>query len=140
MRTLLVLALIGGAAWQARAQADATVLNEEVEVLRAERMSYPLPARLHAAEGAVVVKIQLGDDGTVRSALAVSGSKWLVNGCVDNARKWVFGKLARRTAYIVYIFTIRGACAPPCASNWEFYPPNLVMVSTGRQIATPAGG
>ena len=140
MRALLVTALVCGAAWPAGLPADVTVLNEELEVLHAERMGYPLRARVHAAEGAVVIKVELNDDGTVRSALAISGPKWLIEECAGNARKWTFGRVAQHTAYIVYVFTIRGACTPPCASNSEFYPPNLVMVSVGRQIVMPVGG
>ena len=114
------------------------VLNEDIEVLHAERMSYPLLGRVHVAEGAVVVKVDLEKSGRVRSASAVSGPKALINDSVENAKKWLFSRVGNGTAYIVYLFQIKGLCELPCPSNFEFYPPNVAIINMGRPVVMPA--
>lgn len=113
---------------------DTAVLNEEIEVIHSERMVYPLSARVHAVQGAVIVKVALQGDGSVRTALAVSGPKLLLDESVANARKWMFGRTRHQTAFIIYLFQIKGVCELPCPSNFEFYPPNVVVVAMGRPL------
>ncbi len=116
------------------------VVDEDVIVTHAEPMSYPLEGRAHVSEGAVVVQVQVGADGRVISASALSGPKLLIDQCVSNARRWTFERSSRNRAVIVYLFRIRGACDLPCPSNFEFYPPNVVVVTIGRPFVTPEGG
>jgi len=116
---------------------EAPVLNEDIEASHAERMNYPLYARLHAVEGAVVVRAELEKDGSVRAATAISGPRDLTADSVSNAMKWIFGRTGHGVAVIVYIFRIAGACELPCPSNWEFHPPNVVVVTIGRPLVTP---
>jgi hypothetical protein len=114
------------------------VLNEEIEVIHAERMIYPLPARVHVVEGAVVIKVELEKTGKVRSASAVSGPKLLIDDCIKNAKNWVFRRTAAGTAVIVYFFQIKGLCELPCPSNFEYYAPNVAIISMGRPLVMPA--
>jgi hypothetical protein len=116
---------------------DVVVLNEDIEVLHAERMSYPLAGRVHVIEGAVVVKVELGKDGIVHHAAAVSGPKLLINDCLKNAKEWRFKRVGHGTAFIVYVFQIKGLCELPCSSNFEFYPPNVALINMGSPLATP---
>ena len=116
---------------------DVPVLNERIEILHAERMNYPLEGRIHAVEGAVVVKVETSHDGTVSGASAITGPKMLIADSVNNAKKWIFRRPHDGIAVIVYIFQIRGACELPCPSNFILHPPNLVMVSVGRPFVAP---
>jgi len=126
------------ASWaSARADDSKVVLNEDIEVLHAERMAYPLEGRVRVVEGAVIVKVELEHDGTVRAATAVSGPKRLIDDCLKNAKKWRFRRAGQGTAYLIYLFQIKGLCELPCPSNFEFHPPNVVMVSMGSPLATP---
>ena len=113
------------------------LLNEEIEVSHAERMSYPLLARIGAVTGAVVVKVELQAGGTVRSSSAISGPKLLLDECAKNAKKWTFTRLGSGSAFIIYVFQVKGVCELPCPSNFEYYPPNLVMVTIGSPIVMP---
>ena len=117
---------------------EESVLNEEIEVSHAERMNYPLAARVHVVEGAVIIRAELQKDGAVQSASAMSGPTWLLDECLKNAKKWRFSRIGpRATAFIVYVFQIKGVCELPCPSNFEFYPPNLVIVSMGSPLVMP---
>jgi hypothetical protein len=127
------MAIIGVAA----CTTQVPIFNSDIEVSHVERMSYPLPGRVHAEQGAVVVKVDLSSDGSVRDAVALSGPKSLVEECVANARKWRFRRVSRGLSYLVYIFRIAGVCELPCSSNFEYYPPNLVVISVGEPLVMP---
>jgi hypothetical protein len=114
---------------------NAVVLNEDIEVQHFERMTYPLAARVHVVEGAVVVKVELTKDGSVRLASAVSGPKLLLDDCLRNAKNWRFKRIGRGTAFMVYFFEVRGLCELPCPSNFEYYPPNVAIISMGSPLA-----
>lgn len=135
---LLILVALDSRVFALRADdSNVAVLNEDVEVLHAERMAYPLGGRVHVVQGAVVVKVELGKDGAVRQVSPVSGPKLLIGDCLTNAKKWQFRRAGRGVAFIVYLFHIKGVCELPCPSNFEFYPPNVVGVSMGSPLATP---
>jgi TonB family protein len=51
---------------------------------------YPEPAKLQHIEGAVVLGILVGSDGTVKSLSVVSGDLQLVNAATDAVRQWRF--------------------------------------------------
>lgn len=134
---LFGLFVFGGAALSGGDLARQPVLDEDIEVLHAERMGYPLTGRVHVIQGAVVVEVTLEEDGSVRSAAAVSGPKLLIDDCLKNAMKWKFGRTGQGTAFIVYLFQIKGVCELPCPANFEFYPPNVVIVTMGRPLWMP---
>lgn len=114
-----------------------TIRNEEVEVLHAERMDYPLAARIHNAQGSVIVKVSVGSDGKVSSAEALMGAQYFIPDVLKNAAKWTFSHTDHGTAMIVYVFRVEGLCELPCHGNFTFYPPNVVLVSMGSPLATP---
>lgn len=129
----LLFVAAGGAQPQA---GDGPVLNETVIVLHVERMVYPLVAKMNHIEGAVVVRATVDPGGRVTEAVALSGPKALVRESVENLKKWTFARPHGATVFAVYWFRFRGLCELPCLSGFEFYPPNLVVVTTGTPIAT----
>lgn len=115
----------------------AIVRDESVVALHAESLIYPLDARLHAVQGVVVISATINPEGRVAAARALSGPSRLLSSSIQNARKWRFAGRGQRTAIVVYWFRIRGQCEPPCRSGFEFYPPNLVVITVGRETVTP---
>jgi hypothetical protein len=114
----------------------APVLSENVRVLHVERMSYPLVAKIGHVEGAVVVQAKIDSNGQVTEATALSGPKALLKDPADNLKKWTFVSPRSSTVLAVYWFRFQGLCELPCPSGFEFYPPNLVVVTTGNPIVT----
>ncbi len=141
MRIYWCVIFLGGvlcaSAFPANYFSEELVLNEEIEVSHFERMNYPLAGRIHVVEGAAVVKVDIQNNGIVTNATAISGPKLLIDECVKNALKWRFNRASRGKALIVYLFQIKGLCELPCPSNFEFYPPNLVIISIGSPLAIP---
>jgi hypothetical protein len=136
-RVIFLVGAVGVSAFPIDQLGETVILNEDIEVSHAERMNYPLSGRVHVVEGAVVVKLDIQKDGSVHKATAISGPRQLIDECVKNSTKWRFNRAGRGTALVVYLFQIRGLCELPCPSNFEFYPPNVVIVSMGSPLATP---
>ncbi len=106
-------------------------------VLHYEQLSYPQNARLQRVEGLVTVRIELDSDGSVKLATARSGPKALAEQCDKNALKWRFDPTGPKQGLLVYRFFLRETCESPCSSSFEFHPPNLSIITTGRVAATP---
>jgi TonB family protein len=109
--TLLVLALlVVVGARSSRAQED-TLDDRDVKLVSFADLDYPGLARSARVQGVVVVRVGLDDQGRVASASGVSGPKVLVDACLANARKWTFKPNARKSAVIIYEFSLdEGAC------------------------------
>jgi hypothetical protein len=135
-RLIRVFLLLTGAGAAESPAERPPVLNESVQLLHVERMGYPLIARIGHIEGAVVLQATIDSDGRVSEATALSGPKALLKESAENLRKWTFASPRSSTALAVYWFRFRGLCELPCPSGFEFYPPNLVVVTTGNPIAT----
>jgi outer membrane biosynthesis protein TonB len=133
IRVFLLVAAVGAAGSSAEAP---PVLNESMRVLHVERMIYPLVAKIGHIEGAVVLRASIDSEGRVSEAAALSGPKALLKESVENLKKWTFAGPRSSTAIAVYWFRFQGLCELPCPSGFEFYPPNLVVVTTGNPIAT----
>lgn len=112
------------------------VLDESVRALHVERMTYPLVAKIGHIEGAVVLRATVDSEGRVTEAVPLSGPKALLKESAENLRKWTFTSPRSSTVIAVYWFRFRGLCELPCLSGFEFYPPNIVVVTTGNPIAT----
>jgi Gram-negative bacterial TonB protein C-terminal len=112
------------------------VLDDSVEVSHVERMVYPLVAKIGHIEGSVVLRATIDSVGHVSEAIALSGPKALLKESAENLKKWRFSRPRQATVYAVYWFRFRGLCELPCPSGFEFYPPNLVVVTTGTPIVT----
>jgi hypothetical protein len=111
-------------------------LDENVSVLHFERMNYPLYAKVRHIQGAVVLQATADSLGQVSEPVALSGPKALLKESMENLKKWRFAKPRQATVVVVYWFRFSGLCEPPCPSGFEFYPPNLVVVTTGNPIVT----
>jgi hypothetical protein len=112
------------------------VLNESVQIMHVERMSYPLIARIGRVEGVVVLRATVDSLGNVSEVSALSGPKALLKEPIENLKKWTFAKPREGTVVAIYWFRFSGLCELPCPSGFEFYPPNLVVVTTGNPIVT----
>lgn len=88
------------------------------EPLRIEDLRYPREALVERVEGFVVVQVDVGDDGTVRAARALSGGhKSLSAAAMENATHWQFARKAAHSTVLVYRFDIdRGRCSDDTAS------------------------
>jgi hypothetical protein len=114
---------------------NAPILNENVQIVHVERMPYPLVARLGHVEGVVVLRATIDPSGNVSEVSALSGPKALLKEPMENLKKWTFVRPRQGTVVAVYWFRFSGLCELPCPSGFEFYPPNLVVVTTGNPIA-----
>jgi len=135
---MAVLAVVSLAALASGQSPTTTpVLDEGVEVLHFERMSYPLYAKVRSIGGVVVLRAALDADGVVMDVTPLSGPRALLDAPVENLKKWRFGKAKQRTILVVYWFRFRGLCESPCPSAFEFYPPNLAVITSGHEVAMP---
>jgi TonB family protein len=96
------------------AQKDEVVYDEDVKVVSFEAAAiYPPIAESARVQGDVVVGVALNDDGSVKNAVALSGSKLLVSAAIDNAKKWKLAPNVQRRAVIVFEFRLPPTCANP---------------------------
>jgi Gram-negative bacterial TonB protein C-terminal len=133
--TGIVLLFVAIGVAQAPAESP-PVLDEHVRILHVERMIYPLVAKIGHIEGAVVLRATVDSEGRVSEAVPLSGPKALLEESAKNLKKWTFSSPRSSTILAVYWFRFRGLCELPCPSGFEFYPPNVVVVTTGNPIAT----
>lgn len=131
---LLLLLAVASAAQ--KGPENSPVLDENVAVLHVERLIYPLVAKLGHIEGTVILRATVDPEGRVSAVAALSGPKALLKESAENLKKWTFARPRGSTVLAVYWFRFRGLCELPCPSGFEFYPPNLVVVTTGNPIAT----
>ena len=115
---------------------DYPVLNENVRVLHAERMIYPLAARLGHVEGAVILQAAIDSQGHVNDAVVLSGPKALLRESAEALKRWTFASPRSSKVVGVFWFRFQGLCELPCTSGFEFYPPNVVVITIGEPVAT----
>ena len=113
---------------------DKPILNEDIGIVDFEILDYPRIAMLARVQGAVVVRVKVGSDGSVAAATAVSGPKLLITDALSNARKWHFRPEKSRDVVIVYIFKIEGLCNGSCPSSFSFSPPNVATITTAEHV------
>lgn len=116
---------------------DGPVRDEEFKLLHFVPLDYPLAARVKQVQGVVTVRVDLGDDGGVTSAKAISGPDALIADSVSNARKWRFQPNASKRAIIIYDYRIEGLCLAPCASQFLLRPPNIATIRIGETVFQP---
>ena len=115
----------------------ATIWDEDVKVTHFEQMNCSPLAHIAAPSGGVVViRVSLSKSGAVVAATPLSGRKGLVDECVKNAMRWEFDAGKASEAILIYRFEIKGICQE-CQGSSTFYPPNLLVVTSGQRVATP---
>jgi hypothetical protein len=122
---LVISMAVGTRGSNSAAREDKTIYDEDVQLLQPATMEYP--AGMWGLPGAVVVRVSLGEDGHVTSALPVSGLDDWIPPCLSNAKKWIFKPNRSKSAIIVYEFRWgEGVC--PSGSYNIIRPPNLSQV------------
>ena len=110
------------------------ILNNSIIVLHWEILDYPAAARITHAEGIVVVRVTLDDEGRVVSASPVAGPRLLLTAATDNAKKWLFQANEKKAAVIIYEFKFEGVCSQPCPSQFTFKQPNHAIIAIGNPL------
>jgi TonB family protein len=119
-------------------QATSTAASsKQIIVLHFERQVYPLYARLRAISGVVILKASIDSAGLVDRVAVLQGPEALREDAAKNLKRWRFAQPRQADVLVVYWFRISGLCEPPCESNYEFFPPNLAIISVGSEVATP---
>ncbi len=108
---------------------------QEPQVLQFEPLPYPLRARVRSIEGIVVLRASTDAHGEVNKVVTLSGSPDLSEEAVKNLRTWRFSEPRNGDLIVVYWFRKSGLCEAPCASGFEFHPPNLAIVTIGHELA-----
>jgi Gram-negative bacterial TonB protein C-terminal len=111
-------------------------LGGPIEVLHFERQSYPLYARVRSISGVIILKATVNSTGSVSRVIVLQGPEALREESVKNLKHWRFAQPRPGDVIVVYWFRISGICEPPCQSGYEFYPPNLAVITTGSEVAT----
>ena len=114
-------------------EGDATINDNDINVVHYEQLEYPVWAAGEGREGVVVIKLQLDDTGKVVGAIALSGASTLVPDTLKNAQRWLFRPNPERSAVIVYEFRIGLGCRRNSPySEMTFHAPNLAVVVNCR--------
>jgi TonB family protein len=107
-------------------QEDTPISDKDVHFTTYEEMFYPAFARQTRTEGVVVVRLKLDEHGKVTLATAVSGHEHLIQGAIENAKKWQFEPNSRKAAVLVYNFRMAsGLCN---STFFNFQPPDFITV------------
>jgi TonB family protein len=127
VRVALALGIIAFVSLNCRpSQEDAPIMDKDIRYTTYEEMLYPAFARQTRTEGVVVVRLKLDDHGRVTLATAVSGHEHLIQGAVENAKKWQFEPNSRKAAVLVYNFRMAsGLCN---STFFNFQPPDFITV------------
>jgi hypothetical protein len=123
---LLLLLSTAATAWP---QQDGFIDDSDVKVVSFKPVGYPAMARLKHEGGAVVVKVTLDDNGKVVKAAPISGTKDLIDLCVDNVKSWEFRPNSEKSAVIVYLFQTEDGICPGGDLRFSYIRPNLAKVS-----------
>ncbi len=112
-------------------------VSAQLKVKQKVDPSYPLLPWQARLQGDVTVKVELGADGNVMSAVASGGSPLLQRAAEENARLWIFSDVTRneQTLTITYAYRI---LEPTNDKQWgtrlpvKFDLPNRVEISVYR--------
>ena len=100
-----------------------------------KELRYP---SLGTAQGVVVVRVKLDNQGKVVNAEALSGAPLLVQPSVVNAKTWRFKPNSQKAAIVVYNFRVKGVCF---SANWSsqmiLYPPNFAVITACSHPPVP---
>jgi TonB family protein len=111
--------------------------NEGLWMTEFADLEYPALARIAHIRGVVVVQVQLDKKGVVVSSAPISGSRYLLSVCLENAKKWHFHPSTPKTAVIVYDFELEsevGECHDPCHKLVSVRGPNFVTITTSLGV------
>jgi TonB family protein len=130
----LAIVLLIGVQIIAASKSTKTLVDEPA-VITAAAPTYPPIARAAQASGNVSVEVTVKADGTVGSAKAVSGHPLLRAAGEEAAKRWRFVSseaVGKRTASLVFSFTLMPRCSPVSDVTPLFYPPNKVEVRSEK--------
>lgn len=132
MNVALFLFLFVGGQSTAFAQASVKEAGEPVAPRTFGHVAYPPVARLGRVEGAVTLRIDVTEKGSVQEVTLISGPAVLVESSRENARRWTFPAGRTRTIVLTYVYEIDGFCnqSPPPSLMRIRVPYNLVKVTT----------
>ncbi len=107
---------------------DAAAVNDrDINVRIFEDVQYPPLAYMARIQGVVTVQVRLDEQGRVVNAVAASGPELLVDGSVNNAKRWVFMPNSAKAAVVVYNYKIlEGRCNKNAS----------MFILQGRNLAT----
>lgn len=122
-----------------------TVESPRASVVLASLSPLMYPPMAHAAKvaGDVKVEVHVRPDGTVESAVALTGHPLLVNAALDNAKRSRFEcrDCAETTPYtLTYTFQITGEKPDPCCCSRGASPENQPKISVVQDHITVTSG
>jgi TonB family protein len=100
-------------------------------------LDYPRLAAQAGVQGTVVVRCELGRDGSVTSVKTVTGPAILADAASANASKWKFPRPKRKAERVELIYRFELCESTTPKSEFIFEPPNLVIVSSNRPYFMP---
>jgi hypothetical protein len=111
------------------------VYDDEIQVISAKPMAFPVLARVDGSD-IVVVAVNLATSGSVTSANALTGGRFLRDAVVDNVKQWKFGPNAKGRVVVVYRFDLLDA---RCVSGPSTFSRrrNVVTITTCRDEPMP---
>jgi TonB family protein len=86
---------------------SALALAQEINPRHIVVPSYPLIARNSRVQGSVVLHVEVGGDGKVKS-VGATGNRMLSEAAEDNIRQWVFTAGAPGKVTVTYIYMLAG--------------------------------
>ncbi len=116
------------------AQVAELVVPVQPKLRKFETLDYPLLAKQARVEGVVVIQAHLDALGNVKSAVPLSGSKYLIPASVANAKKWQFETEQNNSTLLIYEFRFEGVCKRPCSTLFVIRPPNHAVILTGSPL------
>lgn len=120
-----------------RAQDNMTIEDRDIRVDHFEELRYPPLARTANVQGVVVIRVSLDDRGNVERVEVISGNKVLVNDCFANAKKWKFEPNAKKSAVLVYDFTLKYASCGSASSFFIFRGRNMIQIAACAETVQP---
>jgi TonB family protein len=125
------------AVWLVRAQDSMTIEDRDISVVHFEELRYPPLARTANVEGVVVIRVSLDDKGNVERVEAISGNKVLVNDCLANAKKWKFEPNSKKSAVLIFDFTLKYASCGSASSFFVLRGRNMVQIMACAETIEP---
>jgi TonB family protein len=117
---------------------DGGFQKEEPNPVKAVPPIYPLIAASSGQSGTVIVEVEVDQNGVVRSARSVSGSKLLQPAAEHSATQWLFNpaheSTGKRVATLTFVFNLVSGDPPSNELVPVFFPPYRVEIKGTKPI------